>query len=340
MLHKYSFRILPLLFLIVVLLLSSCAPLIQPITASGTVPTPIVNQVPGEVDNPDIFVDPAFFLPALIQALASHDLGNLQKWMTDPVLTATWRVGQSEVSPAEALEELYANQLGAGSRLEQVKDADLKSLMGGKDPLSIPGSESGVMYAYLVSGWGKDGRDEAILFITMQADDNLKWHGWMQVKGGFSGARLGGIQPYQNAAHGFSLYLPKDFAVSETDAQSGMFLAPGQGHPSEGRAAAFYFVEPANGRTAQQVATELAQQTKLDLGTGYTGAAITAYDMDGNPAYSVSELPGQDWNRKLFIVHNDLLYTFMFVPDSLQAPAYNQMEDVFDMIINTIHFSQ
>lgn len=340
MFPKLSYRTLPLLLLIFALVLSSCAPLVQPSTANGAAPTPGVNEVPGEVDNPNIFVDPTVFLPALLQALASHDITNLQQWMTDPFLTATWRFDQSEISPADALTLLYDDQLGAEIRLESVKDADLKALMGGVDPLSIPGSESGVMYAYLVSGWGKDGRDEAILFITMQADDNLKWHGWMQVKGGFSGVRLGGIQPYTNDVLGFSVYVPKDYEIISSTENSGLFLAPGQGHPDENRAAAFYSVEPANGRTAEQVATQLAEQTKVQMGTGYTGAGITIMNIGGEPAYSVSGLPGQDTNRQLFMVHNDQLYTFMFIPDGPQASAYTQMEDVYAMIVNTFHFTK
>ena len=338
MFRKQPFRILPLLMLIPALVLSGCAPLVQPLTAVGAVPTPVIPGVEGEVDNPDIFVDPAYFLPALLQALASHDTGNLKQWMTDPFLVGTWRATRSETSPADALKSLYDDQLGADIKLELVKDADLKTLMGGIDPLSIPGSESGVMYAFLVAGWGMQGLDEAILFITMEAADNLKWHGWLQIKGGFSGARLGGVQPYKNDTLGFSLFVPKDYEVPDSNTQTGIFLAPGEGHPTEDRAGAIFSVEPANGRTAEQIATQLAEKTKVEMGAGYTGAAITVMDIDGEPAYSVGGLPGQDVNRQLFIVHQDLLYTLMFIPDSTRAAAYSQMEDLYAMIVNTFHF--
>jgi len=340
MLRKQPIRILPLLSLIAMLVLSSCAPLIQPVTTSGTAPTPILTEVKGGVDNPNVFVDPAVLQAALLQVLAAHDTENLQQWMTDPFFTGTWRGDRFDTSPADALKSLYADQLGAEIHLEPVKNADLKALLGGTDPLSIPSGEAGVMYAFLVSGWGKDGRDEAILFITLQADDNLKWHGWMQIRGGFSGARLGGIQPYKNDALGFSLYLPKGCEVPDPNASAVLFLAPGVGHPDENRAGAFISVEPANGRTAEQVATQLAEKTKVEMGAGYTGAAITVMDIDGEPAYSVSGLPGQDVNRQLFMVHNDLLYSLMFVPDSPRAAAYSQMEDMYAMIVNTFHFTK
>jgi hypothetical protein len=340
MVYKQTIHILTPLLLILALFLSGCVQVIQPVTTNENVPTPITTDSVEAVDNPDIFADPEFFLPALLQALTTHDTGKLQQWMTNPFLESTWRFNQSEISPDEAIYFLYADQLGTENKLELVKDADLKTLMGGIDPLSIPGSESGVMYAYLVSGWGKDGGDEAILFITMEPADSLKWHGWMQVKGGFSGARIGGIQAYIDDALGYSVFLPKDYDVSHPNDSEAMFLGPGEGHPSEDRAAAFVFVEPANGRTAEQVATAIAEDNKSVMGPGYTGGDITVMAIDGEPAYSVGGLTGQDINRRLYMVHNDQLYWMMFVPDTTLAPAYQQMEDLYFEIVNTFRFTR
>jgi hypothetical protein len=350
MVYKQTIHILTPLLLIIALFLSGCAQSILPVTANGNsptpqatgenAPTPVTTDSAGGVDNPDVFVDPQFFLPALLQALNAHDTGKLQQWMTEPFLTGTWHADTSETPPADALKMLYDDMLGTEPRLELVKDADLKALMGGVDPLSIPGSESGVIYAYLVSGWGKDGRDEAILFITMEPDDALKWRGWMQIKGGFSGTRIGGNQAYTDDALGFSLFVPKGYEVIHPSDSEVLFLAPGEGHPSDDRAAAFINVEPANGRTAEQVATAIAEDNKSVMGPGYTGGNITVMVIDGEPAYSVDRLTGQDLNRRVYIVHNDILYWMMFVPDNPQAAAYLQMEDVYAMIVNTFHLTR
>jgi hypothetical protein len=292
------------------------------------------------VDNSDIFADPEAFLPALLQALNIHDTARLQQWMTESFLVSTWRFDQSLVSPEKALEWLYADKTGGDFHVELARDADPKALLGGVDPLSIPGSESGVMYAYLVSVWGKDESDAAILFITMEPADNLKWHGWLQIKRGFSEAWLGGIQAYTSDALGFSLYQPKDYEVIFPNDNQVMFVAPGEGHPSDDRAAAFIYVEPANGRTAEQVATAIAEDNKSVMGPGYTGGDITVMEIDGETAYSVGGLTGQDINRRLYMVHNDQLYWMMFVPDTTLAPAYQQMEDLYYMIVNTFHFTR
>ena len=340
MFRKDSIHILTPFLLIFVLFLSSCAQAIQPVSTEEIAPTPITTDSVDAVDAPDIFADPETFLPALLQALTAHDTAKLQEWMTNPFLESTWRFNQSEISPDEAIYFLYADQLGIENKLVLVRDADLKTLMGGVDPLSIPGSESGAMYAYLVSGWGKDGGDEAILFITKQPDDSLKWHGWMQIKGGFSGARIGGIQAYTDDALGFSVFVPKDYEVSHANDSEVMILAPGEGHASDYRAAAFFYVEPANGRTAEQVATEIAEDNKSVMGPGYTGGDITVMEIDGETAYSVGGLTGQDINRRVYVVHNDQLYWMMFVPDTTYAPAYQQMEDLYSMIVNTFNFTQ
>jgi hypothetical protein len=327
--------IMPFL-LLALLALSGCSTWIQPVTVSGLAPTPVVSVENGGVDNPNVFADIASFQDALPRALTGRDTGNLRMWMSEPFLTGTWRADMSDTSPDDALSTLYTEQLGAQNHLALVENADLKALLGGKDPLSIPRAEAGVMYAFLVSGWGLDGRDEAVLFVARQADDSLKWHGWLRIPGGFSGARLGGIQPYQNEAYGYSLFLPKDIQVSQPDATEDLILAPGQGHPGQDRAAAFIFVEPADGRTAEQVVEAL----KAELGPGFN-ISTTAMGIDGVQALVVSGLPGQDSNRQLFMVHNDLLYHFTFVPDDPQlGDVYRQMEDIYAQVVNTFHFTR
>lgn len=256
------------------LILSGCAPLFQPVTTIGTAPTPVVSFEKGGVEDPNVFVDPAAFQAALLQALAARDTARLQSWMTEPILTGTWRADLSDTSPADAVKSLYTEQLGAENRLELVKDADLKALMGG-------------------------------------------------------------IQPYKNDAHGYSMYLPKDYQVASPNANNVSIVAPqgnGGGHPGS----AYMSVETANGRTAEQV----VEAVKAELGSGFNVSVGTVMGIDGAQALVVNGLPGQDPNRQLFMVHDDLLYHIIFMPDYPQGgDAYRQMEDVYAMIVNTFHFA-
>ncbi len=188
----------------------------------------------------------------------------------------------------------------------------------------------------LVSGSGEGGQDEAVLFISRLTDNTLKWHGWMAVKGGFSGARLGGIKPFVNQFQGYSLYVPQNFEISLVDASSVDLMAGMAGHAEE-PAAAFIFVEPANGRTAGQV----VEAAIAELGAGNFQITIDpVLRIEDTVAFVVNGLPGQDVNRQLFMVHNDQLYRIMFMPTNTNSPAYPQVEDIYAMVVNTLHFTK
>jgi hypothetical protein len=318
--RKPTYHSLALLSLITVLMLAGCAAPIQPVSTSGTPPTPVVTMEAGGVEK-----------PTLQQALATGDSVTLQAWMTDPVLTGTWRGELAESSPAEAVKTLLAEQPGEGGQLSVVEGADLKALLGGKDPRSILGEEAGVTEAILVSGWGKEGRDEAILFTARQPDGSLKLRGWMVIQGGFSGARLGGNQPYANEAQGYSVFLPKGYGVTPQGEGQVAIFPQGEGHPG----GAWIVVEAANGRSAEQV----VEAVKAELGPGFNVSIGRVLDIEGARALVVNGLPGQDPNRQVFMVHDDRLYHITFAPDDPQmGEAYRQMEEVYAMIVNTFHF--
>jgi hypothetical protein len=257
--------------------------------------------------------------------------------MTSPFLTGGWRADASDTPPEDALQDLYTSYLDADNHLEWVEDADLPALMGGRDPLSMPRTEAAVVEAALVSGWGLDGRDEAIMFLSRLPNGSLKWHGWIVVKGGFSGARLGGLQPYTNQANGYSFFVPKSYEILETDPTNVLILAPGEGHPGEERAAAFIYVKPAGGQTVEQI----VKQFKADIGPDFELLPGTALGLDKALAIVLGGLPGQDSNRQLFTVYNDLLYNIYFVPDNPKVgEPYWQMEDLYAQIVNTFHFTK
>jgi hypothetical protein len=299
--------------------------------------TPLPTQPPVESNQPANLASPEEFKAALLQALMDQDTQTLVSWMTSPFLTGGWRADASDTAPEDALQDLYTYYLGADNRLEWVEDADLTALMGGRDPLFMPRTEAGVFEAALVSGWGLDGRDEAILFLARLPDGSLKWHGWIVVKGGFSGARLGGLQPYTNHVNGYSIFIPKGYEIDETNPNNVIILAPGEGHPGEGRAAAFIIVKPAGDQTVEQI----VEQFKADISPGFEIPPGTALGLDKAFAIVLGGLPGQDSNRQLFTVYNNLLYNIYFVPDNPKVgEPYWQMEDLYAQIVNTFRFTQ
>lgn len=336
-----SIRVFAPGMLLLGLVLSGCVGYIQTVEQPGVPPTPVVQVTQGSVENPDIYVDPAEFQAALLQALNAQDTTRLALWMSDPFLTGTWRVDSAELRPAEALRALYTDQLGADSRLEVVEGADLTALMGDVDPLSLPPGEKNVVQAVLVSGWGRDGIDEALLFVTRQPDNQLAWRGYLRVAGGFSGARLGGIQAYQNDLLGIRFYLPPGTQVNpsisnqpgEEDLSIVAPAMPNGGHPG----GASIIIKAADGRTTMQAYEDF----KAQEGPGFNirvGAVLQIEDAQG---LIIDGLAGQDVNRQLFLVRGDRFYRIMFYPYSPESgSSYRQMLDIFATVINTLHFTK
>ncbi len=334
MFHRHSFRVLAWLLPIVMLVLSGCGLLREPATAGGTIPTAVVSSAPTEVPTSIALSDETAFRGALLAALAARDSARLQAWMTEPFVTGAWRGELSDAAAADALGSLYSDQLGPDNQLTPVMSADLVALLGGQDPLAIAGKTDSAD-AFLVSGWGKDRRDEAILFVARQPDSRLKWSGWMQVKGGFSGARLGGIQSYKNDLHGYTLFMPKGFSVSTPTPEYSVMVGP-----EPARVLAYIYLEAANGRTSAAIAQQAVEKAKTEMGANWAVPVPTVMNIEGADAVAIDGFPGQDSNRQLFMVRGDRLYRMVFMPDNPQlGDAYLQMEDAYAMIVNTIHFT-
>ncbi|MBV6402850.1 MAG: hypothetical protein CNIPEHKO_03166 [Anaerolineales bacterium] len=102
-----------------------------------------------------------------------------------------------------------------------------------------------------------------------------------------------------------------------------------------GEAWAEIVMEPASGRTAAQVAD--AQIAEWGEGFGITRSEIL---VDGQQAIVVDGLPGQDSQRKVFVVGNERLYTLAFLPwfpsNDPSQPA--PLENLYATIVGTIHF--
>jgi hypothetical protein len=112
-----------------------------------------------------------------------------------------------------------------------------------------------------------------------------------------------------------------------------VFLAP-QGTPGH-RNRAFLNVELAGDLTAEWLANWV-QENNTYIGGTITSAAMT---IDGETAYILGHLPGQDLNRQVFVVHKGNLYHLRFMPDDPQAgESYQQMETLYSAVINSLRF--
>jgi hypothetical protein len=310
-----------------------------------TEPTPTseapLKQDPGLVKAPPVSPEVQAMREQVVQAIAGKAMDQLHGMAADAMMVGVWRYFLGETTPDKALQVLYSDpqQAGKGPAVVAGKapalaaDVDLATLLGGKDPLSLPKPEWNAVDAFLATGWGPEGRDEAIIFLSGAPDGSLKWLGWIAFQGGLSRATLGGVIPYQNDALGFAVFVPAGYTISEPEAGRVTILGPEQAGDQPG--AAFLTVTP----TEELLPGAYFEAKRAEVGNQVEMTAN--WDIDGTAAIVISGLPGQDPNRQLFMVRDDVLYRITFMPDGPQTgDPYRQMEDIYAMITNTFHFEE
>lgn len=100
-------------------------------------------------------------------------------------MMAAWQSQGTSYTPDEAVQQLQLNYIGTATLLTHDPDRDLNALLGG-NLYSIMGLDPSSSLAFLVTGWGLDGKGEAILYVTRQADGSLYWYGVLIAPSGFA----------------------------------------------------------------------------------------------------------------------------------------------------------
>ncbi|MBK8905826.1 MAG: hypothetical protein IPM53_31885 [Anaerolineaceae bacterium] len=141
---------------------------------------------------------------------------------------------------------------------------------------------------------------------------------------------------YTNAEDGFCLLLPEKYTVddtltTETGTETAVFV---ESIMNTAEPKLFITVEPANGRTLEEVTTA-RQEEFADFEVMFS----FGYMLDGVPANQFDQLPGQDLNRQVVLVHNDRFYTLTFVPDDPGMPeVYAEMQTLYDLVMDSFSF--
>jgi hypothetical protein len=141
-----------------------------------------------------------------------------------------------------------------------------------------------------------------------------------------------GTQLLSNAAHGYCLLYPTGYDLVQPNLDETVILVGSLldvEHPK-----AFINVQDAAGRTAAQAADEVE--------AGLPGFAIqrSSVTLGGEEAVVLDNVPGQDLNRQLVVVHDGRLYKFTFVPaDPGLGDLYIRMEELYSTVINSFEFT-
>ena len=144
-------------------------------------------------------------------------------------------------------------------------------------------------------------------------------------------APLDGTKLLINAEAGYCLLHPAEYDTTIPDYIVINPLAKTSDTPRE--AWASIQIKAAAGRAAAQIADEQIAA----LGPGYN-IIRNEFLVAGEQAIVVDGLPNVDPAHKVFIVHNDRLYTLLFMPWVPNAAQPTPLENLFRMVLDTLHF--
>ena len=125
------------------------------------------------------------FGQAIVDALNTRNFDTAKVLMDEIFGFAYWGSQGTTSTPDLAIEGLRTNYLGT-TPLTPNPGKDLNTLLGGLDPYAIMGLDPNKSQALFVSGWGLDGKGEAILYTTRLADGSLYWHSVLIAPTGFT----------------------------------------------------------------------------------------------------------------------------------------------------------
>jgi uncharacterized protein YgiM (DUF1202 family) len=129
--------------------------------------------------------DTSQFKQILLEALNARDYARLKELMGESFMIGYWQSEGTSNAPEAAIEQLQLNLLRSSTPITADPDKDLVALLGA-DPVTIVGPDVIEASPLFTSGWGPEGRDEAILFTAKQPNGDLYWHGLLFAKDGFA----------------------------------------------------------------------------------------------------------------------------------------------------------
>lgn len=142
-----------------------------------------------------------------------------------------------------------------------------------------------------------------------------------------------GVAAFANATPGYCLIYPESYVVEQPNPNETVLVIDSLMNHTDPRVS--ITVETANGRTAAQVVDGLL--ATFDTAVFEIERSETV--IGSQAAIMLDNMPGQDINRQLFVVHDDILYHMMFTPfDASLGEPYAQAEELFGMVTGSFIF--
>ncbi len=147
---------------------------------------------------------------------------------------------------------------------------------------------------------------------------------------------ISGMQKWENQQHGYCLQYPAGYNVEQPSERVTVIVAGSLLSVQQPRA--HIEVENANGRSAASAAAQLAAE--FEGSVPGIKIARTNITLGGEQAVVLDNLPGQDLNRRVLVVHDNRLYTLMFSPtDKSLGETYTQLEALYPAVTQSFRFT-
>jgi photosystem II stability/assembly factor-like uncharacterized protein len=125
------------------------------------------------------------YAQTVVNNLNAKNFDAAKSMMGQSFTVALWQSQGTSYPPNDAIQQLQTNYIGASTVLVSNPSKDFNALLGGLNPYSIMGLDPSNSQALFVSGWGLDGRGEAILYVTKDAEGKLYWNSVLIAPTGF-----------------------------------------------------------------------------------------------------------------------------------------------------------
>jgi hypothetical protein len=135
-----------------------------------------------------------------------------------------------------------------------------------------------------------------------------------------------------NEAQGYCLLYPVGYEVRYPNDSEAILFVGSLLNVEQPRAS--IHVQAAAGRTAAQVADDVIAE--WSMGFDIQRTEVTA---GGEQVIVLDNVPGQDTNRQVIVVHGDLLYRLTFMPQGKEyGEVYTRMEQLYGTAVSSFRF--
>ena len=141
-----------------------------------------------------------------------------------------------------------------------------------------------------------------------------------------------GTQLLLNEAHGYCLLYPVGYEVRYPNDSEAILFVGSLLNVEQPRAS--IHVQAAAGRTAAQVADEVVAEWSMGFDIQRTEVTV-----GGEQVIVLDNVPGQDTNRQVIVVHGGLLYRLTFMPQGKEyGEVYTRMEQLYATVVSSFRF--